>query len=43
MHQGATKEEILETMGVAIAMGGALAQAPVRFAMKVLDRWERDR
>jgi AhpD family alkylhydroperoxidase len=42
MEQGATRQEILEATGVALAMGGALAEWPARFAFKVLDELKRD-
>lgn len=37
---GATREEIVETVAVAIMMGGGPAQWPGRFVFKVLDELE---
>lgn len=37
LRHGASKEEILETIGVGIEMGGGPATVSARFAMKVLE------
>ncbi|MGE5485253.1 MAG: carboxymuconolactone decarboxylase family protein [Ignavibacteriales bacterium] len=41
MQAGATREEIVETLIVAVALGGSVTQVVARFAMKVLERWEQ--
>lgn len=43
LKAGATREEIIETLVVSVAMGGAITQVVARFAMKTLERWERNR
>ncbi|MBI5083788.1 MAG: carboxymuconolactone decarboxylase family protein [Acidobacteria bacterium] len=37
LEHGATREEILETLQVAVVLGGGTASWPARFAFKVLD------
>jgi AhpD family alkylhydroperoxidase len=37
LERGATREEILETVAVALALGGGVAMWPARFAFKVLE------
>lgn len=37
LDSGATREEIIEAIGVAIEMGGGMATVPARFAMNVLE------
>lgn len=40
MAAGATREDVLETLACAVAMGGSVTQVVARFALKVLERWE---
>jgi len=42
LNSGATKEDIIESIGVGIEMGGGPATVNSRFAMKVLEYYTRE-
>jgi AhpD family alkylhydroperoxidase len=42
LNSGASKEQIIEAIGVGIEMGGGPATVSSRFAMKVLEYYTRD-
>ena len=41
LNSGATKDQIIETLEVAIEMGGGPATVSSRFAIKVLDYYKK--
>lgn len=43
LRQGATRDEILETALVAIAMGGGLAYTHTIYVLEALETWEQSR
>jgi AhpD family alkylhydroperoxidase len=42
LDSGATREELIDAVGVAIEMGGGMATVPARFAMDVLEYYSHE-